>query len=352
MNLTPAQWGDTPAQWGDTPIQWDDYITRHQGHLLQSWNWGELKSQFGWRAMRLQTDGTAAQLLFRRLPLGFTIAYLPKGPVVDWSDSQQCQAIFTAIHTAAKKQRAIFLKVEPPLRNPDNAHNVPDEQGRAAASFLSQSGFKPADTIQPQTSLIIDISREESDILAGMKQKTRYNTRLGPKKGVTVRRGQAEDVAIFHKLAESTSTRNEFGVHSLAYYQAAYRLFAPDACALLIAEYQSEALAALMLFSHGPNAYYFYGASSNQHRNLMAPYLAQWEAIRWAKSQGCLRYDLWGIPNADPPSLEADFKHRNDGLWGVYRFKRGFGAQYEQSIGAFDYVYNRPLYQLYRLRRG
>jgi lipid II:glycine glycyltransferase (peptidoglycan interpeptide bridge formation enzyme) len=184
-----------------------------------------------------------------------------------------------------------------------------------------------------------------------MKQKTRYNIRLAEKKGVTVRQGSAAQVAIFHQLALITATRDSFGVHSFDYYQAAYTLFAPDRCALLMAEFEGQPLAALMVFRQAQKAYYFYGASSNEYRNLMAPYLLQWAAIRWAKNQGCTHYDLWGIPDADPASLEAEFERRNDGLWGVYRFKRGFGGQWLQSVGAYDYVYNPLLYQIYRLRR-
>ena len=84
----------------------------------------------------------------------------------------------------------------------------------------------------------------------------------------------------------------------------------------------------------------------------MPTYLIQWAAIQWAKQQGCTRYDLWGIPDTDPQTLEAEFKNRNDGLWGVYRFKRGFGGKYVKTIGAFDYVYNPLLYKLYKLWRN
>ena len=118
-----------------------------------------------------------------------------------------------------------------------------------------------------------------------------------------------------------------------------------------MAEFEGEPIAGLMVFRRGEKAYYFYGASSNQHRNLMATYLIQWEAIRWAKGQGCTSYDLWGIPEADPATLEAEFQQRQDGLWGVYRFKRGFGGQVIQTIGAYDYGYNRLLYRLYSLHR-
>jgi lipid II:glycine glycyltransferase (peptidoglycan interpeptide bridge formation enzyme) len=332
-----------------TPTQWDNLITTHHGHLLQTWAWGELKDRFGWTPRRIQVDNTAAQILFRRLPLGLTIAYIPKGPVVDWTNVLQCRTLFQAIHTEAKKQRAIFLKVEPDIWKAD--FNLHASNFSAAINFLTLSGFIPAETIQPRTSSIVDIGEAEDAILAAMKQKTRYNIRLAAKKGVVVRQGNAAGVEIFHTLSLTTSERDNFGVHSLDYYQSAYNLFAPDHCALFIAEFKGEPLAALMVFCQAQDAYYFFGASSNQHRNLMPSYLAQWSAIQWAKARGCTRYDLWGVPDANPDTLEAEFKHRHDGLWGVYRFKRGFGGQVMQSIGAYDYVYNPLFFQLYKLRR-
>ncbi|GIK43059.1 MAG: hypothetical protein BroJett011_68920 [Chloroflexota bacterium] len=346
-NLPPLHASALP-----TPAaQWDSRLLARHGHLLQSWAWGELKSRFGWSAVQLYAPGgdTAAQILFRRLPLGLTLAYIPKGPVLDWTNSEQSRAFFAALHAEARKRRAILLKVEPNLWSPDFSLDSPGIE--AAANFLRTSGFTSADAIQPRTSLVIDLSGDEAAILAAMKQKTRYNIRLAEKKGVTVRQGGPEDVTIFYQLAQITAARDSFGVHSLDYFRAAYDLFAPGRCALFLAEFEGRPLAALMAFSFGREAYYFYGASANKQRNLMAPYLLQWEAIRWAKSQGCTRYDLWGIPDADPVTLEAEFEYRHDNLWGVYRFKRGFGGQWVQSIGAFDYVYNPLLYQFYELIR-
>lgn len=333
----------------ETSSQWEAHLAEHQGHLLQSWTWGELKRDFGWTPHRVQVDGAIAQILFRQLPLGLTIAYIPKGPIVDWTNTAQCQRILSAVHTASKQQRAVFLKIEPNLYQ---ANERSDPSLGQAAAFLSRAGFEPADSIQPQSSIVIDISGDEDTILAAMKQKTRYNIRLATRKDVVIRQADANDLPIFYELSQVTAGRDGFGIHAPEYYQMAYDLFAPDRCALLLAEFNGEPLAALMVFKHGVDAYYFYGASSNTHRNLMATYLIQWAAIKWAKSQGCTRYDLWGIPSADPATLEAEFTQRSDGLWGVYRFKRGFGGDVVRSIGAFDYVYNPLLYKLYKLRRG
>jgi peptidoglycan pentaglycine glycine transferase (the first glycine) len=333
-----------------TPTTWDAHIQAHHGHLLQSWAWGELKSRFGWTARRIQVDDAAAQILFRRLPLGLTIAYIPKGPLVNWSNLAQAQTLLAAIHAEAKRYRAVFLKIEPDI-------SAFESQGQTAShaqspAFWRANGFIPGDTIQPRSTFVIDISHNEPAILAAMKQKTRYNIRLAGQKGVTVRQGQAADLAAFYQLSLDTAARDGFGIHPLAYYQAAYQLFAPNRCALFLAEFEGQPLAALLAFCQGTEAYYFYGASANERRHLMPAYLAQWAAICWAKSQGCTRYDLWGIPDADLTTLEAEFENRHDGLWGVYRFKRGFGGRLAQSIGAYDYVYHPLFYRLYQVWRG
>jgi lipid II:glycine glycyltransferase (peptidoglycan interpeptide bridge formation enzyme) len=105
-----------------------------------------------------------------------------------------------------------------------------------------------------------------------------------------------------------------------------------------------------MVFQYGDRSWYFYGASSDQHRELMPTYLVQWEAMRWAKARGCRTYDLWGVPDEDFDTLEEQFMSRNDGLWGVYRFKRGFGGQLLRASGPWDRVYNPALYALYKFR--
>jgi lipid II:glycine glycyltransferase (peptidoglycan interpeptide bridge formation enzyme) len=186
----------------------------------------------------------------------------------------------------------------------------------------------------------VDISPDEDAILATMKSKTRYNVRLASRKGVTVREASEADLPAFHTLMAATAARDDFGVHAPAYYEAAYRLFVPRGWArLLLAEVEGEPAAALMVFTLLPRAWYFYGASSNAHREKMPTYLLQWEAMRWAKSLGCTTYDLWGVPDEDREKLEAEFTQRRDGLWGVYRFKRGFGGELVRSVGAWDRVY-------------
>lgn len=325
-----------------TKSQWHAALQAHHSHFLQSWAWGEFKAKFGWAAHHLQTDQAAAQILFRRLPLGLTIGYVPKGPLLDWNDEAAVKTTLSRLRAIAKQQGAIFLKIEPPVA-------IENETVR---QWLLQSGFQAADTIQPNSTSVVDIRGDEADILARMKQKTRYNIRLAARKGVSVRVGSGADMPTFYQLSQLTATRDGFAIHDLAYYQTVYDGFAPDDCALLLAEFEGQPLAALMVFRHQQTAYYVYGASSNERRNLMPTYLIQWEAMRWARALGCTQYDLWGLPDADAATLEAEFQHRHDGLWGVYRFKRGFNGQLERSLGAFDQVYRPLLYRLYRWRRG
>ena len=196
---------------------------------------------------------------------------------------------------------------------------------------------------------MVDLRRSEDEILARMKQKTRYNIRLAQKKGVTVR--PWDDLPAFHEMMLVTSGRDGFGVHTLEYYQRAYQLFHPTGMAeLLVAEYDGLPLAALMVFARRRRAWYVYGASNDQERNRMPTYLLQWEAIRWARSKGAEEYDLWGVPDEEEEILEAQFTERTGGLWGVYRFKRGFGGEVRRAAQAFDRVYNPLLYKVYLWR--
>ena len=307
-------------------------------HLLQSPYWTTFKSQFGWSSQTLQLPDSSqpAQILFKRLPLGFNVAYVPKGPAIDCNNSLAVNQSLTALKRFAKQRGTLFLKIEA------DAGDSP-----SLNSLFRQAEFVPGKSVQPQATVIIDIKPPEAAILAAMKSKTRYNIRLAARKGVTVRQGGLADLPIFAQLSQLTARRDGFAAHPLAYYQAALQQFPPQHRALLLAEFEGKALAGLIVFAWEDRAYYLYGASGNEHRNKMPAYLLQWEAIKWAKAQNCRSYDMWGIPNAPVKTLEAEFTQRQDGLWGVYRFKRGFGGKVVYSLPAYDYVYNRPLYALF-----
>lgn len=328
--------------------EWDQFVGHHpSGHVLQTSTWGAHQSEFGWRTERIVVRAGAAiiagaQMLFRPMRLGLTRAYVPKGPLVDFRDRSSCQMFFAAMHQVCRARRAILVKIEPGL--------VDAKLGEP----LSAHGFRPSPhTVQPPRTVVIDVSGSQDDILKGMKSKTRYNIHLAERKGIRVHQGQRQDVAAFTHLLMVTGSRDGFAIHSPQYYERAFDLFVPAGLAcLLVATYQDQPVAAVMPFAFGGQAWYMYGASGNEHREKMPNHALQWSAICWAREQGCASYDLWGIPDEDEETLEAQFAERQDGLWGVYRFKRGFGGQIVRYAGAFDHIYNKPLYRLYRLALG
>jgi peptidoglycan pentaglycine glycine transferase (the first glycine) len=323
-----------------TAAEWDEFLLAYpDAHVLQTSAWGDFKADFGWQVervcIRTGQHETGAQVLFRRLPLGFSIAYIPKGPVgPNW------MALWPELDRICQRRHAIMLKVEP------DAWELP---GNSAIRGLEDQfvGFTSAgEPIQPRRTVVIDLTGSEEEWLARMKQKTRYNVRLAEKKGITIR--ETQDLDAFYQMMQITGERDGFGVHSLEYFTRAYQLFYPAGmCALLMAEYAGHPLAGLMVFARGQRAWYFYGASNDEERNRMPTYFLQWEAMRWARAHGCTAYDLWGVPDADEPVLEDNFMDRSDGLWGVYRFKRGFGGELKRTAGAWDKAFLPLVYPLY-----
>ncbi len=322
---------------------WDAFVARQsRAHVLQQSAWGDLKSAYGWRAERVAlAEGNqivaGALLLFRPLPLHLgTMAYLPMGGYV--SSADQWTALWSAVDACAKRQHAAFLKWEPGIYR--------DQPQPDFARF----GFRPSvQTIQPPRTILIDISGDDDAILARMNQGTRRKIRQSGKHDIRYYEGTRADVAIFNAMMQTTGSRNDFGVHAPSYYELAYDLFVPRDAALILAEHEGDPLAGIMVFAAGDTAWYLYGASSNVKRNLMAAYGVQWAAIQWAKARGCTVYDLWGIPDEDAETLEAQFESRSDGLWGVYGFKRGWGGEVVRSAGAWDKVYNPLIYTAYQL---
>ena len=194
--------------------------------------------------------------------------------------------LLAAAHGEARRRRAIFFKLEPPLA--DDA---------AGADLLRRHGFRPsAQRVQPVSTITVDLTADLPAISARMKPKWRYNIGLAGRKGVTVRQGGLDDVPAWYRLMEVTGRRDGFAVHSLAYYHDFLWLLGP-AARLLLAEHEGSLLAGIMVTAFGGQGIYMYGASSDEGRNLMPNHLLQWEAMRWAREAGCREYDLWGIPD-------------------------------------------------------
>lgn len=308
-------------------------------HVLQSYEWGEFKARYGWHPTRLlfEDDGrpvAAASLLTRRLPWRtHCIAYVPKGPALDYADAALWDQVLAGVLHQARRQRAIFVKVDADVRVGDSV----------ALAALQRAGFIPSsEQIQFKNTMLIDLRQGDDDLLAAMKSKTRYNVRLAARRGVVVTPGThaSRDLSLLYRLYAETAARNEFIIRPYEYYLDAWGLFVQrDLAQLLVARYQDEPVAAVLLFRFGRRAWYMYGASSNRHRRHMPTHLLQWEAMRWARDQGCDTYDLWGLPD--------DLDEDGGGMWGVYRFKLGFGGEIVRHIGAYDRPLNRSLYWLW-----
>ncbi len=325
---------------------WDRLVASDpRGHLLQTWAWGDLKAAYGWSPLRLavEQDGAlvaGAQVLYRRLgPL--SMAYIPKGPVLADASPEVSTALAGAVHDASRRRRSLYTKVEPEWQE----HESPGHP------WLAASGWdRSEETVQPRRTIIVDLQAAEDDILARMKSKWRYNVRLAGRRGVEVREAGPEGLDVFYRLLRVTGERDAFGIHTKAYYQQALGLFhALGRATLFLATYQGQPLAGLLPFAFNGQSWYMYGASSNECREMMPNHLLQWEAMRWAKAQGCRQYDLWGIPDADGDTPDED-------LAGVGLFKAGFGGEVVRYVGAYDYVYQPRLLRLaraaWRLRQG
>lgn len=298
---------------------WDQALLAQVGSgLLQSWRWGELQSRFGWRLDRLafddgQTGVCSMQESTREWILG-PIAYVPRGPAV----APRARAdVLDELERRAGAASAAVLRVEPP---------VPPED--PWASLLTARGFHPGSAVQPQATRVLDLTRSSDRLRADLRPKTRYNLSLAERKGVAV--SASREVKVFAGLALDTAHRQGIHLPGVDYYQAALELFDPeDAVRLYLARYDGDALAGIMVFRFGETAYYLFGGSSYEQRELMPNYLLHWRAILDFKALGCRTYDWWGIPDEPAPSHP---------WFGLYRFKVGFGGETVRYTGLYERV--------------
>jgi peptidoglycan pentaglycine glycine transferase (the first glycine) len=352
-----------------TPQTWNELLTRlPSAHLLQTWEWSRVKARYGWEPMPFawndpQSISTnppraAAMILKRSLPVGgfakkLCVLYIPKGPNLDWNDTALRQRVLGDLQGFARHQGAIFVKADPDVALgqgvPQAEQAVEFSSGQEVRSELIRLGWRfSQDQIQFRNTVLVNLLPSEEELLARMKQKTRYNIRLAQKKGVTVRAGTPDDLPLLYRMYAETSVRDGFLIRGEDYYQTVWRTF--DSSALvtrsastpfsepLIAEIDGEPVGAVSMFYFAGQAIYLFGMSRDENREKMPNYLLQWEAIRRAKALGCTIYNLWGAPN------EFD---ENDDLWGVFRFKEGLGGTVLRTIGAWDFTPNPLLYKLY-----
>ncbi len=302
---------------------WDEFVRGFDTYsVTHSFAWGQLKHSFGWGVRRFWLEEgnvpfAGGQILFKQVPLlGMALAYAPRGLLVDYQNPEAVKAVSDAAREVCREENAVILKTEP---------MVSPESDIAA---YREAGHSPTDKgVQPKQTLALDLTLGEDELLAGMKGRTRYNARLAEKKGVQITDGNGtEELNQFYKLLESTSKRKHFLVHNRAYYDRILELFREN-IRIFLAEYDSMTLSGVFLLTFGKYAYYSYGASRREHSNTKSTQGLQWAAIRWAKQNGFEVYDFWGIP--DNPG-------EGHPLYGVYKFKEGFGGSVEKYVGAYD----------------
>lgn len=339
-----------------TAAEWNALIAGlPNAHLLQTWEWAQVKAKGGWEPMPFVWDGAAAMVLRRPVisrvfAARLCLVYIPKGPLFDPADARHRGTILDELQVFARRQGAIELKVDPDVVVgwgwPDLAASRQNEAGTSLESELRQRGWCfSGEQIQFRNTVTIDLNASEDELLERMKQKTRYNVRLAEKKGVHIRPGNAGDLSALYRMYAETSARDGFVIRTEAYYRMVWETFmstpkdgtAPFA-EPLVAEVDGEPVAAIFLFYFARRAYYLYGMSRAVHREKMPNYLLQWEAIKRARARGCTVYDLWGAPDALGES---------DALWGVYRFKEGLGGEVVRTLGAWDYPAHPIWYRTY-----
>jgi lipid II:glycine glycyltransferase (peptidoglycan interpeptide bridge formation enzyme) len=342
-------------------------------HLLQTSQWAELKSKYGWRPhylvwtrmgdeidlivsqsgdLYISTPAAAALVLERKVLPGISVLYVPKGPLLsDWADLSLVTRILDDLKVFGKERGAIQIKIDPDViigkGIPETEGATQDQIGRDVQGELKQTGwsFSP-DQIQFRNTFWLDLRPGENQLLDTMKSKTRYNIRLSGRKGIQIRLGDQSDLDDLYEMYADTSVRGGFTIRGREYYLSLWEIFMDpgrktetDPMAQpIIAEYENTPVAGAVFFQFGKRAWYIHGMSLADHSEKMPTYLIQWEGIRWAQSIGCRIYDMWGAP---------DQFDESDSMWGVFRFKNGFGGEVIRTLGAWDFPIKPMLYNLY-----
>lgn len=338
----------------ESQAEWDAFVrAAPSGSFLQSWAWGEFQRAAGFPITRLvvtsenpniqhptpYTLQTVCLCIRRPLPIRRFSLYVPWGPVFreDLSAADMAAALSALASGFRTRLRGgVFTRIEPKL---------PKESG--ITDILKTAGFTNAErSIQPKYTRILDLTKNEDELLRAMHPKTRYNIRLASRHGVVVREDTTpHGLRVFLDLAREVARQERFHYHPDRYYEALLNTLAPTGAVVLrIAEHQGMPLAAGLFIRFGDTVTYAHGASSSRRKHVMAPYLLHWESVLRAKASGATRYDFFGVA---PPG--ASVTHP---WFGITRFKQGFGGTEEHYIGAADLVADQPFYRLYEAGRS
>lgn len=322
----------TPQKYGE----YEEFVKHHpRGSFYQSVLWQKVKNNWGWEAVVSRNEGGqivgAMGVLIQKIPLiGTSFLYCPRGPVCDVYDKNILADLKKGADALAKKYKAHIFKWDPDLLISDNRFS----------SIMNEMGFKHItggtgfETIQARFNyrLYLD-GRTEDELFMNLTQKTRYNVRVAKKHNVEIRVVGKEYLDNFMEIMRTTGERDGFAVRPKSYFERFLDSLGEHA-RLYMAFYNDIPVSGAVTTNYAGKTCYVYGASDNNHRNVMPNYLIQWEMIRWAIETDCSVYDFQGV--------SGNIDDENDPLYGLYRFKKGFNGTLDELIGEFDYEY-RPI---------
>ena len=323
--------------------EYEDFLKKHERcNFQQSIQWGKVKESWKNEVVLAEDKNGkiigSVSVLIRKIPVFGNMMYSSRGPVCDIHNKQVIEELTQGLKELAEREKAFVLKIEPDIKSDDQEfRKIAEEVG----FNIKDDAKNFAEEIQPRYVFRLDLKgKTEEQIFENFHQKTRYNIRLASKKGVEIKTGTREDLKEFHKIMIETGTRDGFVIRPLTYFEKMYDELAPEHMKLLMAYHEGQAIAGIILIMYGNKTWYLYGASSNSYRNLMPNYLLQWEGIKSAINEGHDMYDFRGVSGV------VDETHPQ---YGLYRFKKGFGAEFTEFIGEL-YIPFKPLtYKLYKI---
>lgn len=307
-----------------------------KGNFAQSVLWARQKPMWTWKAIAVRDGGGAIcgtlAVLIRKVPgTPFTLMYGCRGPVCDPSDQATIRELLDGARLLAKEFRSYVIKLDPDIPS----SNTQFRDYMLGQGFRLKEGGKNFEAIQPRYVFRLNVEgRTEEELMAGFHQKWRYNIRLAERRGVEVRICGREMVPEFARLMLETGVRDGFVTRQPEYFAQMLDNLGEHA-RLYMAFSEGQPIAGTLAIHYGDKVWYLYGASSNEHRNLMPNYLLQWRMIQWAVETGCRIYDFRGV--------SGDLSEDNP-LYGLYKFKKGFGGEFTEFVGEMDLVLNKAVY--------
>ena len=327
--------------------------------FLQSEEWRKFQESAGSRTFHVEKDGLWANIIEHRLPIVGRYFYVPRWPL---NRSLNYELGIKNIIELAKKEEVGWIRIDPENEEVLNLIKKDIEIIRPRRTGLKIQ--KAPHDMQPKEIFVIDIAKSEEKLLSEMKSKTRYNIRLATRNPQLVTHVSRDKryVDEFLRLVKATADRKGVKFHPENYYRKMLEAINSDIISLYVAKYNNKVIAANLVVFYGDSATYLHGATDDEYRNVMAPYLLQWQAILDAKEKGCKYYDFGGVKipqpatcnlQPDPNKKATSYKLQVIGnSWsGITKFKLGF-SQASKPIefpGSYDIIINKRKYFFYRI---